>query len=132
MSVRLDSVCDIIMGQAPAGDEYNVQGDGLPLLAGAGDFKDGRPAAKKFTRVVTMECVPGDLVIGIRASIGDKVIADRPYCLGRVEHSGHQSPVAAHPRSAIRRVVAGRLGRKVGASSIAASQSCPADRSSPG
>lgn len=83
MSVRLDSVCDIIMGQAPAGDEYNDQGLGMPLLAGAGDFKNGRPVAKKFTRVVTKECVAGDLVIGIRASIGDKVVADRPYCLGR-------------------------------------------------
>lgn len=83
MNVRLDSVCDIIMGQAPAGDEYNDQGEGLPLLAGAGDFKNGRPVAKKFTRVVTKQCIEGDLVIGIRASIGDKVIADRPYCLGR-------------------------------------------------
>lgn len=82
MKARLDSVCEIIMGQAPAGDEYNDKGEGLPLLAGAGDFKNGRPAAKKFTRVVTKECLAGDLVIGIRASIGDKVIADRPYCLG--------------------------------------------------
>jgi len=81
--VRLDAVCDIIMGQAPAGDEYNDKGEGLPLLAGAGDFKSGRPVAKKFTRVVTKQCVEGDLVIGIRASIGDMVVADRPYCLGR-------------------------------------------------
>ena len=81
--MRLDAVCDIIMGQAPAGDEYNDKGEGLPLLAGAGDFKSGRPVAKKFTRVVTKQCVEGDLVIGIRASIGDMVVADRPYCLGR-------------------------------------------------
>lgn len=83
MNVQLDAVCDIIMGQAPAGDEYNDKGEGLPLLAGAGDFKNGRPVAKKFTRVVTKQCIEGDLVIGIRASIGDKVLADRPYCLGR-------------------------------------------------
>jgi type I restriction enzyme S subunit len=82
-SQRLDSVADIYMGQAPSGEAYNSEGEGWPLLAGAGDFKDGLPSAKKFTREAPRTCVPGDIVIGVRASIGDKVIADREYCLGR-------------------------------------------------
>ena len=82
-SQRLDSVADLYMGQAPSGEAYNSEGEGWPLLAGAGDFKDGLPAAKKFTREAPRTCIPGDIVIGVRASIGDKVVADREYCLGR-------------------------------------------------
>lgn len=83
MSVRLESVCEITMGQAPSGESYNDLGEGLPLLAGAGDFRGSSPSAKKFTRLVTKRCIQGDIILGIRASIGDKVLADREYCLGR-------------------------------------------------
>ena len=81
--VRLGDVCTVEMGQAPPGVSYNDQGRGLPLLAGAGDFKEGRPAAKKFTTAATKVAVKGDIVLGIRATIGEKVIADQTYCLGR-------------------------------------------------
>jgi type I restriction enzyme S subunit len=83
MTVRLDAVCEITMGQAPPGDSYNEIGEGLPLLAGAGDFRGSNPSAKKFTRQITKRCASGDIILGIRASIGDKVVADREYCLGR-------------------------------------------------
>lgn len=71
------------MGQAPSGTAYNDEGEGWPLIAGAGDFGDGVPAAKKFTREATKISRVGDIVLGIRASIGEKVLADDEYCLGR-------------------------------------------------
>ena len=80
---RLDAVAEILMGQAPPGESYNLEGDGWPLLAGAGDFKGDHPVAKKFTTEASKISMPGDIIIGVRASIGDKVIADREYCLGR-------------------------------------------------
>jgi type I restriction enzyme, S subunit len=80
---RLDRVCDITMGQAPDGESYNTVGDGLPLIAGAGDFGEVHPEAKKFTSSPGKICAVGDIVLGIRATIGEKVIADRDYCLGR-------------------------------------------------
>jgi type I restriction enzyme S subunit len=43
---RLDAVAEILMGQAPPGESYNLEGDGWPLLAGAGDFKGEHPVAK--------------------------------------------------------------------------------------
>ena len=36
---RLDSVAEITMGQAPAGESYNVDANGMPLIAGAGDIR---------------------------------------------------------------------------------------------
>lgn len=80
---RLDEVCTITMGQAPPGDSYNTDGEGLPLIAGAGDFDGQRPLAKKFTTAPSKVCAPGDIVLGIRASIGAKVLPAGEYCLGR-------------------------------------------------
>lgn len=80
---RLDHVCEIIMGQAPSGEAYNSDGKGWPLIAGAGDFGDIYPAAKKFTSVASKLSQPGDIILGIRASIGEKVLSDSVYCLGR-------------------------------------------------
>ena len=80
---RLDQVCEIAMGQAPSGDAYNDEGEGWPLIAGAGDFGDLYPKPKKFTREASRVSKAGDIVLGIRASIGEKVLADGEYCLGR-------------------------------------------------
>jgi type I restriction enzyme S subunit len=80
---RLDQVASIIMGQAPAGESYNTTGDGWPLIAGAGDFKNGKLAPVKHTIQASKLSEPGDIILSIRASIGDKVTADDVYCLGR-------------------------------------------------
>lgn len=71
------------MGQAPSGDTYNFAGEGLPLIAGAGDFNGEGLAAKKFTTKPSKVCRPGDIILSIRASIGAKVWSDNEYCLGR-------------------------------------------------
>ncbi|WP_280215492.1 restriction endonuclease subunit S [Nocardia cyriacigeorgica] len=80
---RLDSVTTIIMGQAPPGESYNTDSDGWPLIAGAGDFNQGSPAPKKYTTEPSKLSRSGDILLGIRASIGDKVLADKEYCIGR-------------------------------------------------
>ena len=71
------------MGQAPAGESYNHRGEGLPLIAGAGDFRDDRIVPSKFTTKPSKVSWAGDIVLSIRASIGAKVLADGEYCLGR-------------------------------------------------
>ncbi len=80
---RLDSVCLVTMGQAPTGTAYNQDGAGWPLLAGAGDFGDGVPQATKYTTEKTKLCAKNDVILGVRATIGVKVLADSIYCLGR-------------------------------------------------
>ncbi|MEI2715010.1 MAG: restriction endonuclease subunit S [Nocardioides sp.] len=81
--VPLADACAITMGQAPSGDSYNDRGEGLPLIAGAGDFKGAALAPSKFTTKPTRVSAAGDIVLSIRASIGAKVRADGEYCLGR-------------------------------------------------
>ena len=79
----LSAVCDISMGQAPKGDSYNATRRGFPLIAGAGDFGELTPAPKKYTDAPTKLSRPGDLILCIRATIGDRNWSDKEYCLGR-------------------------------------------------
>ena len=79
----LSSVCDISMGQAPKGDSYNATSRGYPLIAGAGDFGELTPSPKQFTDAPTKLSRPGDLILCIRATIGDRNWSDTEYCLGR-------------------------------------------------
>ena len=79
----LSAVCNISMGQAPKGDSYNATRSGYPLIAGAGDFGERTPAPKKYTDAPTKLSRPGDLILCIRATIGDRNWSDKEYCLGR-------------------------------------------------
>lgn len=81
--VPLGELCAITMGQAPSGESYNDSREGLPLIAGAGDFDGDVPRPKKFTSAPAKVSARGDIIMGIRASIGDCVWSDREYCLGR-------------------------------------------------
>ncbi|WP_142395275.1 restriction endonuclease subunit S [Mycobacterium avium] len=82
-TVELGEICTITMGQAPRGDSYNDSQCGLPLIAGAGDFAGALPSPKKYTTAPSKISRAGDIILGIRASIGDRVWSDREYCLGR-------------------------------------------------
>ena len=82
-TVKLSDVCEIVMGQAPSGDSYNDEATGLPLIAGAGDFKNGIIKVGKYTTEPTKISNANDIVMSIRASIGDKVWVDAGFCLGR-------------------------------------------------
>ncbi|GMU83781.1 MAG: hypothetical protein AMXMBFR47_36510 [Planctomycetota bacterium] len=81
--VPLNNLAVITMGTAPPGETYNSDGDGMPMIAGAGDYGDIHPIPKKFTTSPLAVAEPGDLIICVRATIGDLNWADRQYCLGR-------------------------------------------------
>ena len=79
----LKEVCDVTMGQAPPGSSYNTQNDGFPLVAGAGDLGPLNPIPKNYTTAPTRISSVGDIILCIRATIGDVNWSDREYCLGR-------------------------------------------------
>lgn len=81
--MRLDKVCRITMGQAPSGDSYNFDGNGLALIAGAGDFGKETPEPKKYTTAAGKRSEEGEIILCIRATIGDLNWSDKEYCLGR-------------------------------------------------
>jgi type I restriction enzyme, S subunit len=82
-TAKLGEVAEVQMGQAPAGTSYNDSEQGFPLIAGAGDLGPRLPRPSRHTTSPTKVCAPGDIILCVRATIGDINIADREYCLGR-------------------------------------------------
>lgn len=80
---NLCDICEITMGQAPVGSSYNERGIGHLLIAGAGDFGKSTPKPKKYTSEPTKLSKVGDIIMCIRATIGDLNWSDNEYCLGR-------------------------------------------------
>jgi len=81
--VKLSDCCEITMGQAPVGSSYNEKGEGYALIAGAGDFGELTPKPKKHTTAASKLSKKEDLILCIRATIGDLNWSNEEYCLGR-------------------------------------------------
>ena len=97
----LKDVCDVTMGQAPPGSSYNTQNDGFPLVAGAGDLGPLNPIPKNYTTAPTRISSIGDIILCIRATIGDVNWSDRAYCLGRgvAGLTSHKDVLHPHPET---------------------------------
>ncbi len=71
------------MGQAPKGSTYNDKEIGIALIAGAADLGPMTPKPKKWTNAPTKIGKQGDIILCVRATIGDLNWADKEYCYGR-------------------------------------------------
>ena len=80
---ELDEVAKCIMGQSPKGNTYNKNGVGIPLLNGPADYKNGALFGSTHTTSPARVCEKNDLVLCIRATIGNLVYSEYRYCLGR-------------------------------------------------
>ena len=80
---KLSEVAECIMGQSPKGETYNKERKGLPLINGPADYKNGALYGETFTTSPTRVCYKNDLVLCIRATIGNLVYSESDFCLGR-------------------------------------------------
>ena len=81
--LRLKDVCDINMGQSPASDSYNDDGNGVAFFQGNADFGDRYPVTRKWCSAPTKMAQPGDILISVRAPIGAINCAKEECCIGR-------------------------------------------------
>lgn len=81
--VRLGEVAQVIMGQSPSSEHYNTDNEGLPLIQGNGDISNRRTAPKLYTRQITKRCRIGDIVLSVRAPVGETARAMHTACIGR-------------------------------------------------
>jgi type I restriction enzyme, S subunit len=80
---RLGDVAEIVMGQSPASANYNTAGQGLPLIQGNADIRDRKTIRRVFTTQVTKQGRAGDLLMSVRAPVGEVALATFDCCLGR-------------------------------------------------
>ena len=81
--VRLGDVCEIVMGQSPDSSSYNTDCEGLPFYQGNADFGETHPMPRTWCSEPKKVAEPGDILISVRAPVGDINVADERCCIGR-------------------------------------------------
>ncbi len=79
----LDEIAEVTMGQSPDSKYYNVVGEGLPLIQGNADCKNGTTQPRFWTTQITKTCDPGDLILSVRAPVGSVAKSSHHACIGR-------------------------------------------------
>ena len=80
---RLGDVAEIVMGQSPSSSHYNNKGDGLPLIQGNADIANRKTIKRVFTTEITKRGRRGDILMSVRAPVGEISRAIFDVCLGR-------------------------------------------------
>ncbi len=88
-SVRLGDVAEVIMGQSPLGvnvldwDGEPGQNSGLAFIQGNAEFGSKFPEPAKWCVKPVKIARQGDVLISVRAPVGETNRADRPLAIGR-------------------------------------------------
>jgi len=80
---KLIDACDIVMGQSPASEFYNENGNGLPFHQGVTDFGDRFPTDRVYCTVENRIAEKGDVLFSVRAPVGRINIANKKIVIGR-------------------------------------------------
>jgi type I restriction enzyme S subunit len=80
---RLGEVAEIVMGQSPSSSNYNTKGLGLPLTQGNADIVNRKTIRRIFTTEITKRGKCGDILMSVRAPVGEISRAVFDVCLGR-------------------------------------------------
>lgn len=80
---RLGDIALIIMGQSPSSYNYNDKGIGVPLIQGNADIKDRKTIKRIFTTEITKNGYAGDIIMTVRAPVGEIATTSFNICLGR-------------------------------------------------
>lgn len=79
----LSQIADITMGQSPAGETYNDNGIGTLFFQGSTDFGWLFPTPRQYTTSPARMAKKGDILLSVRAPVGDMNIANADCCIGR-------------------------------------------------
>ena len=79
----LSEIANITMGQSPDGSSYNEDGIGTVFYQGRAEFGSRFPTRRLFTTQPRRMAEKGDVLVSVRAPVGDLNIAFESCCLGR-------------------------------------------------
>ena len=80
---KLGDVVQIIMGQSPNSENYTENSQDHILVQGNADMKNSRVVPRVWTTQVTKLAEKGDLILSVRAPVGDIGKTDYDVVLGR-------------------------------------------------
>ena len=83
-TLRLDQIAEVTMGQSPDSSSYNSVGKGIPFYQGKTEFTDkyiGQPST--WCTSPTRIAKENDILMSVRAPVGNVNIATEECCIGR-------------------------------------------------
>ena len=81
--LTLGEMASVVMGQSPPSSVVNTDGNGVPFLQGNAEFGTRTPTAVNWCTDPGRIAEPHDILISVRAPVGEMNIADQSYCVGR-------------------------------------------------
>ena len=79
----LSEIANITMGTSPSGASYNVNGEGVVFYQGRAEFGYRFPHRNMYTTEPKRYAEDGDVLLSVRAPVGDVNIANERCCIGR-------------------------------------------------
>lgn len=79
----LGEIAEIIMGQSPSGSTYNERGIGSVFFQGRAEFGERFPSIRLYTTEPNRMACANDVLMSVRAPVGDLNIAHDNCCIGR-------------------------------------------------
>lgn len=80
---KLQEISNITMGQSPKGETYTNNPEEHILIQGNADMKNRKVVPRVWTSQVTKSANPGDIILSVRAPVGEVGITDYEVVLGR-------------------------------------------------
>lgn len=80
---QLSDIANITMGQSPAGETYNENGNGKIFYQGCTDFGTRFPVPRVYTTAPTRFAKAGDILMSVRAPVGTLNVAIEDCSIGR-------------------------------------------------
>lgn len=79
----LSDIADITMGQSPSGSSYNEDGIGTIFFQGRAEFGFRFPTIRLYTTEPKRMACTNDILMSVRAPVGDLNVAHNDCCVGR-------------------------------------------------
>ena len=80
---KLSDIAIITMGQSPNSENYTNDSNDTLLIQGNADLNNGKVIPRLFTKQITKTCDKNDIIMTVRAPVGDIAISDYNACIGR-------------------------------------------------
>ena len=71
------------MGQSPSSKNYTENPEDMVLIQGNADLSNGKIKPRLFTTEITKKSIKNDIIMTVRAPVGDLAINEHDACIGR-------------------------------------------------
>ena len=80
---KLSDIAKIVMGQSPDSKSYTFNTNNTLLIQGNTDLANGKIKPRIYTSSITKMCTVNDIIMTVRAPVGDLAISQYNACIGR-------------------------------------------------